>query len=183
MNVSPAKKICYTALFACCICLSTWLISVPLPASGYFNVGDVFVLLSAWLLGPLYGACAAGIGAMLADLLAGYALYAPATLIVKAAVALVAYAVIFLFQKLSSKKGWCFFGIIVPLSAAIAETVMVLGYLFFEAVILSLGAGAFANLLGNATQGVCCAAIAVSVLLLLSKVPPLKKTFNIFSTH
>ena len=180
MNGSPAKKICYTALFACCCCLSSWLVSVPLPASGYFNVGDVFVLLSGWLLGPIYGAVAAGVGSMLADFLAGYALYAPATLLIKAAVSLVAYALLLFLRKLPTNKAWFLYWVAIPLSAVAAELVMVFGYLFFESIVLGLGSGAFANLLGNATQGTCCAAIAIPLFFALSKISVLKTTFPVF---
>ena len=55
-------------------------ISVPSPVSGYVNLGDCGVLLSAWVLGPWYGGAAAGIGSMLADIFSGYAHYAPGTL-------------------------------------------------------------------------------------------------------
>lgn len=47
---------------------------------GYVNLGDCAVLMSAWVLGPLYGGAAAGIGSALADLLSGYAHYVPAPL-------------------------------------------------------------------------------------------------------
>lgn len=54
------------------------------------NLGDCFVLLSGWLLGPWYGAAAAGIGSMLVDLLSGCGHYVPGTLIIKGLDALVA---------------------------------------------------------------------------------------------
>lgn len=44
---------------------------------GYVNLGDCAVLISAWMLGPLYGGAAAGIGSALADLLSGYAHLCP----------------------------------------------------------------------------------------------------------
>lgn len=78
-GISLAKHLSFTAVLAALCCVSTVFFVVPLPASGYFNMGDVFVLLSGWLLGPLYGAAAAGLGTMLADVVGGYASYAPAT--------------------------------------------------------------------------------------------------------
>lgn len=51
--------------------------------NGFVNLGDCFVLLSGWLLGPWWGGAAGGIGSMLADLLLGYGHYAPGTLIIK----------------------------------------------------------------------------------------------------
>ena len=62
-------NICFTATFAALCCVCTF-IAVPLPF-GYFNLGDVFVLLSAWLLGPVLGPLAAGVGTALADVLIG----------------------------------------------------------------------------------------------------------------
>ena len=41
------------------------------------------MLISAWMLGPLYGGAAAGIGSALADLLSGYAHYVPGTFAIK----------------------------------------------------------------------------------------------------
>ena len=49
---------------------------------GYVNLGDCAVPLSAWILGPVYGGVAAGVGSMLADLLSGYAHYAPGTFLI-----------------------------------------------------------------------------------------------------
>lgn len=49
------------------------------------------VLLCGWLLGPIYGTIAAGLGPALADIFSGYVVYAPATFVIKALMALVAY--------------------------------------------------------------------------------------------
>ena len=46
-GMSIAKRLTFTALFAALCCVATVIITIPLPASGYFNTGDVFVLLSA----------------------------------------------------------------------------------------------------------------------------------------
>lgn len=68
---------------------------------GYVNLGDCAVLMSAWVLGPLYGGAAAGIGSALADLLSGYAHYVPGTFAIKLVMA-VAAALIF---RAATKKG------------------------------------------------------------------------------
>lgn len=54
-TVSVAKRLAFSAVFAALCCVATVVIVVPLPY-GYFNLGDVFVLLAGWCLGPLYGA-------------------------------------------------------------------------------------------------------------------------------
>ena len=89
-KLSLIKRLVYTATFAALCCIATWLLVIPLPY-GYFNVGDVFVLLAGWCLGPLYGGLAAGLGCALADVFSGYALYAPATLIIKSLMGVIAY--------------------------------------------------------------------------------------------
>ena len=143
-------NICFTATFAALCCVCTF-IAVPLPF-GYFNLGDVFVLLSAWLLGPVLGPLAAGVGTALADVLMGFAVYAPATLIIKALVAFAAFWVYRLMKPLFKREGLDF----LPrgISAIVGESIMVLGYFFFEAVVLGYGAGAAASIFGNCLQAV-----------------------------
>ncbi len=66
---------------------------VHVPVVGgkvYFNLGDVVVLSSAYLLGRLGGALAGGMGSALADLLLGYPIWAPITLVIKGIEGLVA---------------------------------------------------------------------------------------------
>ena len=73
------KKLIFAALFAALTCVATMIIKVPTPTMGYIHPGDSIVLLSGFLLGPLYGGLAAGIGSMFSDLFGGYFSYAPAT--------------------------------------------------------------------------------------------------------
>ena len=75
---------------AALVYVATSIIQIPSPVNGYVNLGDCFVLLSGWLLGPWWGGAAAGIGSMLVDLLSGYGHYVPGTLIIKGLDALVA---------------------------------------------------------------------------------------------
>ena len=100
---SLSKRLVFTALFAALCTVGTVVISIPLPF-GYFNLGDVFVLLSAWLLGPLYGSIAAAVGSALADILLGFPVYAPATFLIKGIDALVAYTVASFFHFYVSDK-------------------------------------------------------------------------------
>ena len=88
------RALCLAALFAALSCIGTF-ISVPLPI-GYFNLGDIFVLSGAFLLGAPFGAVAAGVGSALADIFMGFVIYAPATFVIKALVAACA-ALLFAF--------------------------------------------------------------------------------------
>ncbi|RLF15346.1 MAG: hypothetical protein DRJ97_04185 [Thermoprotei archaeon] len=81
-----ARKISLTALFTALVCAFTVSFQVYIPATkGYFNVGEVMVYTAALVAGPWIGAFAGGVGSMLADLLTGFAIYAPATLVIKGA--------------------------------------------------------------------------------------------------
>ena len=171
MKRSFTKNIVFTACMTALVCVATYALAIPLPIGGYFNVGDVFVLLAGWLIGPWYGALAAGLGASLADLFLGYTAYAPATFVIKGGVALLAWASYAALKKLVKKEPIDFLPRL--FSGVLGEGAMVLGYFFFEAVVLGLGLGAAANLLGNAVQGICGVLGATAVVSALYPVPRL----------
>lgn len=63
--------------------IATMVIRIPIPATtGYFNIGDVFVVLAGLWLGPLAGALVGGIGPTIADAI-GFPVFIPATLVTK----------------------------------------------------------------------------------------------------
>lgn len=79
-----------TALMMSMVMVLTFIIRVPVPATqGYIHLGDSMIFFSVLLLGWKWGAIAAGVGSALADLLAGYAYYAPITLVIKGLMAIV----------------------------------------------------------------------------------------------
>lgn len=148
-------RLVLAAVFAALVCVATMLISIPFPLTGYFNLGDGFALLAGWLLGPLYGFAAAGLGSALADLFLGYAAYAPATFLIKGCIALIAALIsTVLKNRLISSL----------LASAVAEAEMMLGYFLFEAVIVGYGfSSAALNIPANLVQG--AAGIVVFVML------------------
>lgn len=144
-NRTASKKLVLAALFTALCCVMTMVVQVPSPMNGYVNLGDCAVLLSAWILGPIYGAAAGGIGSMLADIFSGYAHYAPGTLIIKGGMAAVAAL---LFQMLRRGRLARF------VSALAAEVMMVFGYFGYACLLLGKGLGAAASIPGNVVQGV-----------------------------
>lgn len=144
MKDAKTKKIVFSALLAALVFVSTMVIKIPSPTGGYVNLGDCFVLLAGWLLGPWYGAAAAGIGSMLTDLLSGYAYYAPGTLVIKAADALVAALI---WRATGQKRG------ALVVSGIVGELIMVIGYFAFTALLLGKGMGAALSIPGNLVQG------------------------------
>ena len=120
MKHDKLLKLVLAAIFAALTCVATMLIHIPMPATnGYINLGDGMVLLGAFLLGPAYGFAAGGLGSMLADLLLGYASYAPGTFVIKG---LTALAAALSLRTMHGKTAGLAAG------AAAGEIVMVLGY-------------------------------------------------------
>lgn len=163
MKDTQIKKIVYSALFAALCCVATMVIRIPTPTGGYVNAGDAVVLLGAFMLGPVWGACAAGLGSGLADLIAGYALYVPGTFVVKALVALIAAFIVKRFPENKLAVG-------TVVAGAVAELWMVLGYFLYEALILGYGWAAAGSVLGNLAQAVFGTAAGAALFLALSKV-------------
>ena len=178
-SLSLSKQIAFSALFAALCLIGTMVIPIPLP-TGYFKVGDVFVLLAAWFLGPLYGSLAAGVGSALADLFMGYTLYAPFTFIIKGLDALVAYLVWSFLKKFINKANWDS----VPrfLSALVGETIMVLGYLLVETLFYGFPV-AVTTLLGNTTQGGCCLLLATIIMGVFYRIKAIKRLFPHFEVN
>ena len=61
MKNASTFRVVLTALFAALVCVATMTIRIPSPTGGYLNLGDGIVLLSAFLLGPVYGTLAVGV--------------------------------------------------------------------------------------------------------------------------
>ena len=140
------KKIVLASMLAALVFIATIIIRIPMPSIGYINLGDCFVLLCGWILGPIYGGLAAGLGSAIADLSAGYVSYAPVTFVIKGLMAVVAY---YLGVKLSKDKENIVLKI---LSAVVAELVMIGGYLVYEGVLYGFE-GAVVNVPFNSIQG------------------------------
>ncbi len=155
MRNEKVKKMTLCALFTAFTCLFT-MIAIPVTGIGYLNAGDSIVILSAWFLGPLYGAFSAAFGSMLADLFLGYGIYAPATFIIKGIMAIV-FALLY---KILSKKNKV---VAFVVGAVVAEIIMVFGYFIHAFLILGEGWGATATIYANSFQGIF-GIIASSVL-------------------
>lgn len=158
------KKLVFASAFAAFTCVATLLIQITLPGGGYFNLGDCVVIVSGVVLGPLFGFFSAAIGSMIADLF-GFALYAPATFIVKGLMALI----VALFYKKTSKIYF------VALSAFLAEAVMVFGYFLYELILTQSFETAFLGIVGNLMQGFVGIVSSVSLIVLITKNKAIKK--------
>lgn len=160
MKFQKIMKLVTTALFIAIICVATIVIQIPSPLTGYFNLGDCFVLIAAWFLGLGYGSLAAGIGSALADVILGYTMYAPATFFIKALMAVTACLIYKAIKKPFIGKA---------VAAFTAEAIMVLGYFAYEGVILKYGLAAASAIPTNIAQGVVAIVAAAALASAMEK--------------
>ena len=165
------RRLVQAALFAALCTIMTMVIQIPSPMQGYVNLGDCAVLLSAWVLGPWYGGVGAGMGSMLADLLSGYAYYAPGTFAVKLAMAAVAGYLFRVIHRHTSRSL-----LARAVSGIIGEAIMVLGYFGYACLWLGNGLAAASSIPGNIIQGIFGLAAACGVYSILSRSHTLSRT-------
>ncbi|MCI7135364.1 MAG: ECF transporter S component [Clostridiales bacterium] len=169
MKDKAIRKLVLSAMFAALSCAATMVIQIPI-ATGYLNFGDGLCLLAGWILGPWYGFAAAGLGSALADLLAGYGAYVPATFVIKGLVALIAALLLRLVRTAGMPAVWQ-----LALSALPAEAAMVLGYFSFETLVLGETAAAAAAVPNNLLQAAAGIVLAVLLEQAVCRVPGLMR--------
>lgn len=76
------NTIAMSAVFAAATAVGTMFITIPV-GPGVFNVGEIVIYTAAFLFGGLVAGVAGGVGAAGADVLLGYSMWAPITLVVK----------------------------------------------------------------------------------------------------
>lgn len=166
MNV---RQLTTAALATALVTVATLVIRVPVPATqGYINLGETMIYLTALLLGPGFGAVAGAVGSALADLLAGYASFAPFTFVIKGIEGALA--------------GWLFWRLLRGthrlvgagvVACAVAGAWMVLGYYLTEAFLMRLGPqAAAAELPGNLFQVAAGIVVGIPAAVLLRRALP-----------
>ncbi len=91
MKTGASRELTWTALLVAMVTVATLVIRIPVPATaGYINVGDTVIFVAALLVGPRAGLIAGGLGSALADIIGGYAHWAPWTLFIKGLEGLIA---------------------------------------------------------------------------------------------
>ena len=162
MSQKRTQKLAFAALFGALTFAATW-VSFPSPFGGNVNLGDCILLITAWLPLEPWSIFACAIGATFTDLVAGYAIYAPATFVIKALMVVVAVLVKHGMPKM------------IPLwralvSGVLAELVMVAGYFAYESILYG-SATALLNIPFNFAQGGIAITAAILLSFVLSKIP------------
>ncbi|MDE6276247.1 MAG: ECF transporter S component [Clostridia bacterium] len=158
------RLIVFTALMTALTTALT-LASVPYPTgAGYYNFGDIPIFMSAGLLGPIPALVTGAIGAMLGDVILGYMIYAPFTLIIKALEGLIAGLIFMIVKKFVKKHAPQ--SILYCIGNIAGSLVMALGYFLAEGVLLAQDSwtGGILNLPFNILQGVISAVVTAVLL-------------------
>ena len=164
------KKLVMAALFAALSCVATMAIQIPVPStSGYIHPGDSVVILSGIILGPWWGALAAGIGSAMADFLTGYMIYIPATLIIKGVVALGAGLVFRAIGKDAKTR------YIAVLLGGVIDIIFVTGGYFLYHIPFYGLAGAIASTPAQIIQGTSGLILAALLYPVLFAIPDIKR--------
>lgn len=168
-NNEKIRLLTLTGMLTALTTVATIVIQIPTPTKGYVNLGDTIVNISAWIIGGMYGGFAGGVGSALADIITGYAVYAPATLIIKFLMAFACFKV----HNICSKKFSPVWSKIV--SAIVSEVIMITGYDIFTGFMYHSVYSAIFAIPEFAIQGVMGATFSVVLYeCILKRVPAFK---------
>lgn len=161
------RQLTYMGIMAALVFVATRFLGLPIPTGyGWMHLGDTFVYLSGALLGPL-GAIPAGIGSMLSDITAGYAVYAIPTLLIKTLDAgILGYVA---KHYLNPQDGFMLHILKLAMGATLGTALMMAGYFITEVLLYELPV-AIANLVPNAIQGIGGAFIFLVIYPALTRV-------------
>ena len=166
-SIGQVQFLTITALFIALTYVFTAFVNVRLPITangGLIHLGNVPLFICAILFGKKSGALAGGIGMGLFDLLSGWTLWAPFTLVI---VGLMGFTV----GKLTEdEKHQNFKWYVIAIAAACV--IKVVGYYIAEVVIYGNPLSPVASIPGNLVQ------IGVAAVVVLIVIEPLRKAAN-----
>lgn len=169
-NRSKKTRYMVTAsLFAALICLTTaYILHIPVGGNnGYVHIGDAFIYLGAALLPMPYAIFCAAIGAAMADLVTGAAIWVVPTLIIK--------SILVLFLTSKANK---IINIRNVLGAFIAGFVGWVLYMLAEGIIVGSFTSAFVFSLIGLVQPIGSFIVFILIGLAFDKLDIKKKYFN-----
>jgi uncharacterized membrane protein len=186
-STTPKNNLAITGTISALVVLAalgTLLIRIPIPATtGYFNLGDVFVILAGLWLGPIPGMIVGAIGPTVADAI-GYPQFIPATFVTKGCEGLLAGLIGLGWSAGLGRK---------VLAASVGAVIMVAGYFIFEAWLypaigqsvpffnVTTPQAALIEVPLNLIQGGVSAAVAIGLWKAVSGYKPGKRRANVDS--
>ena len=157
-----ATAVALSAVVGAAVAVATMVISIPVGL-GYLNVGEVFIYTGAFLFGGVVGGLSGGVGAAAADVILGFPMYAPITLVAKG---IEGYVVGRLAGASLRSKA---------IAVAAGAPFMIAAYVLARAVLEGVPAAIFQELPIDVLQAVVGFAIAVPLTKLLEdRIPELR---------
>ena len=161
-TVLDATVVSLSAVVGAAVAVATMAISIPVGL-GYLNFGEVVIYTAAFLFGGVVGGLGGGIGAAAADVVLGFAFYAPITLVAKG---LEGYVVGRLAGESVRRKA---------IAVAAGAPLMIAAYVLARAYLEGVPAALFQELPIDVLQAVVGFAIAVPLSQALqSRLPELR---------
>ncbi len=157
MKNNKIRLMCITGIFTALVFVVTAYLHIP-TNNGYIHVGDGLIYLAACMLPLPYAMFVGAGGALLADCLTGYAVWAPGSVIIKAAAALLFFS--------KSKKIITLRNTLALLPATV---VCAGGYYLYEALIYGNFISPLAGIPASLTQSVASAVLFVAAGLAVDK--------------
>lgn len=154
MKKNHTKLICITGIFSALVFVITAYLHIP-TYNGYVHCGDGFIILAACILPMPYAVTVGVLGAMLADVLTGYAIWAPGSMVIKGLIALI--------FSCKAKKIITARNLLMLLPAALISAA---GYYFYEVLITGSFAVALTGIPASLVQ-----AVASSIVFVLAGLP------------
>ncbi|MCF0117622.1 MAG: DUF523 domain-containing protein [Bacilli bacterium] len=156
---SLIKKMTLIGILSSLTFLITLFLQIPLPlGSGYLNLSDLFIFITADILNPLSSGLVGLLGASLADILSGYAIYAPFTALIKFSEGFLASLV---FKNKNNRwSNYCLLFVISLLNPLL--------YTIPDFLLLSAH-GMLANIPFNLIQGIVSSFISSPIIWLMNK--------------
>ena len=157
MKDQKIRLMCITGIFTAIVFVFTAYLHIP-SHTGFTHVGDGFIYLAACMLPLPYAMFVGAGGALLADCLTGYAIWAPGSIIIKTV------AVLFF-----SRKGARIISVRNLLALIPAWAICIGGYYLYEALITGNYAAPLAGIPGYITQSVLSSILFVVAGLAMDK--------------
>lgn len=157
MKAEKIKQMCLAGVFTAVVFVLTAYWHIP-SHTGYTHVGDGVIYLAACLLPPPYAVFVGAGGALLADCLTGFAMWAPGSVVIK--------TVAVLFFKRKGKRILSFHNVLALLPAAV---VCVGGYYLYEVLLTGNVISPLAGIPGYVTQSVLSSIVYVVLALTMDK--------------
>ena len=166
MKNKKIKYMCLAGIFTAVVFVFTAYLHIP-SHTGYTHVGDGFIYLAASLLPLPYAVFVGAGGALLADCLTGFAIWAPGSVIIKTVAVLV-------FSGKSKK----ILSVRNLLALLPAWAVCIGGYYLYEALITGNFVAPAAGIPGYVTQSALSSVLFVAVGLALDKLKVKERMLN-----